>query len=369
VKVVLIGPVYPYRGGIAHYTTMLYRALRERGHEVLVVSFKRQYPQWLFPGRSDKDPSERPLKVEGARYWIDSLNPITWLTTFQRIYHYQPDTIVFQWWTTFWAPMLFVLGGLNRLFLQKPIMYICHNVLPHESQPWDSWLARLAWQWGTQFIVQSPEEKKRLLDLMPDTHVDVVSHPVYDMFADQQISQREARQRLGLPQDKTILLFFGFVRKYKGLQNFLTALPEVKAQIGQVILLVVGEFWEDKSPYLEIIKDLKITDSVILEDRYVPNEEVPLYFSAADALVAPYRRSTGSGVIQIAHSFGMPVIKSSVAEIDEEGSKKQDSLNKKEWGEAVAKFTRNKDSKSVGARQKARATSSWQELVDVLEIT
>jgi glycosyltransferase involved in cell wall biosynthesis len=187
-------------------------------------------------------------------------------------------------------------------------MYICHNVLPHESQPWDSWLARLAWQWGTQFIVQSTEEKKRLLDLMPDTHVDVVSHPVYDMFADQRMTQEKARQELGLSLDVPVLLFFGIIREYKGLEDLLNALPKIRTQLKEVILIVAGEFWEDKPSYQMMIDKLGIADSVILDDRYIPNEEVPVYFSAADVLVAPYRRVTGSGVMQMALGCKCPVI-------------------------------------------------------------
>lgn len=313
-KVALVGPVYPYRGGIAHYTTMLYRALRERGHDVLMVSFKRQYPRWLYPGRSDKDPSKQPLVVEDAKYWIDSLNPLTWLTTFWRIRRYRPDVIVLQWWTTFWAPVWFVFGILNRLFLKRPLFYICHNVLPHEVRWGDLWLARLALRWGTRFIVQSEREREVIASLMPEAQTIIVPHPIYNMFADQRIPKREARRHLDLPLDVPILLFFGIVREYKGLKYVLAALPEIRAQLGKVILLIAGEFWEDKRRYLEMIGQLGIEDSVIIEDRYIPNEEVGLYFSAADVLVAPYQQLTGSGVVRIAQGFGVPVIFANVLE-------------------------------------------------------
>ncbi|MDY6877945.1 MAG: glycosyltransferase [Chloroflexota bacterium] len=309
----MVGPVYPYRGGIAHYTTMLYRALRNQGHNVLLVSFKRQYPQWLFPGRSDRDPSKKPLKVEGARYWIDSLNPLTWLTTFWRIRRYQPDAVILQWWTTFWAPVWFVLEMLNHLFLRRPLVIICHNVLPHEVRWWDPWLAKVVLRGSTRLIVQSVAEEKKLTALIPGAQVVVVPHPVYDMFADERISKEEARKWLGLPLDVPTLLFFGIVREYKGLQDILAALPEIRARLGRVILLVAGEFWEDKQPYLKMIERLDIGDSVVIEDRYIPNEEVPRYFSAADVLVAPYRRVTGSGVVQMAQGLGLPVITTGVS--------------------------------------------------------
>ena len=311
-RFVLIGPVYPYRGGIAHYTTMLYRALCKREHDVLLVSFKRQYPRWLFPGQSDRDPSEKPLQVEEARYWIDSLNPLTWLTSFWRIRRYRPDVVILQWWTVFWAPVWFVLGLLNRLFLRHPLVIICHNVLPHEAQWWDPWLARLVLWWGHWFIVQSPDERKRLVVLLPGAQVAVVPHPVYDMFADERVPQEEARRRLGLPLNVPVMLFFGIVREYKGLKDLLAALPEIRERVGGTILLVAGEFWDDKCSYLEMIEQLGVGDSVIIEDRYIPNEEVGLYFSAVDVLVAPYRRATGSGVVQMARGLGVPVITTDV---------------------------------------------------------
>ena len=307
-RLALIGPVYPYRGGIAHYTTALCRALRKRGHKVLLVSFKRQYPQWLFPGQSDKDPSREPLRAEQAHYWIDSLNPFTWLSTFRHIRAYRPDMIVQQWWVTFWAPAWFVLGVLNRWFLKRPILMICHNALPHEARPWDRWLAKLALRQGTAFIVQSVQEKEQLLSLVPDARTQILPLPTFDMLAGQQIPRARARQQLGLSEDLPILLFFGIVREYKGLMDLLEALPAVKESLGKVLLIVAGEFWGDKRRYLDAIQQQGIERSVLIDDRYIPNEEAALYFSAADALVAPYRSVTGSAVIPTARAFGLPVV-------------------------------------------------------------
>jgi glycosyltransferase involved in cell wall biosynthesis len=316
VRLVLIGPVYPYRGGIAHYTTMLFHALEERAHTVLLVSFKRQYPQWLFPGRSDRDPSNKPLKVDPTHYWIDSLNPWSWITAFRHIRAYRPDALIMQWWTTFWAPAWFVLGTLNYLFLGKPVVYICHNVLPHEARVWDPWLARLVLSRAKRHIVQSEREKERLLRLLPQAHVDVIPHPLYEMFASQCLSKEDARLQLDLPQDAQIVLFFGIVRGYKGLDDLLQALPTIRDSLGKVLVLIVGEFWDNRQPYLDTIERLGIGDSVIIVDRYVRNEEVAIYFSATDVVVAPYRRATGSGAVQLARGFRVPVIVSEVCDRD-----------------------------------------------------
>lgn len=364
-KVALVGPVYPYRGGIAHYTTMLYRALRERGHDVLMVSFKRQYPRWLYPGRSDKDPSKQPLIVEDAKYWIDSLNPFTWLTTLWRIWCYQPDVIVLQWWTTFWAPVWFVFGILNYLFLKRPLLYICHNVLPHEMHWWDSWLAQKALQWGTQFIVQSEREKKRLIALMPKARVSIVPHPIYDMFTNQKISKEEARKRLGLPLDAPVLLFFGIIRKYKGLKSILTAMPEIRNRLGKVTLLVAGECWEDTRYYLEMIKKLGIGDSVIIENRYIPNEEVGLYFSAADVLIAPYEEFTGSGVVRMAQGFGIPVLPAFF--LAQRNPPEDQALDPHSLADEVIRFfSGNQEESMTIAIEGLYVSPSWDQIVNVI---
>jgi len=308
VRLAIVGPVFPFRGGIAHYTTMLARALRNRRHDLLLVSYKRQYPHWLFPGHSDRDPSEEAFEVGDAHFWIDSLNPLTWLSTFWRIRHHAPEVVVFQWWTSFWAPFIWTMGTLIHAFLNARVVMVCHNVLPHEARWYDTILARIALNQGDMLIVHSGEERELLLSLRPRAVVKQMALPLFDVFADQRMPQEEARQALGLPSDAPILLFFGIVREYKGLRDLLAALPAVREALGEVRLVVAGEFWEDKKMYLDMIDRLRLTGSVVIEDRYIPNEEVRLYFSAADVVVAPYRRVTGSAAAQAARGFGVPVI-------------------------------------------------------------
>jgi glycosyltransferase involved in cell wall biosynthesis len=323
VRFVLIGPVYPYRGGIAHYTTLLQRALCERGHDVLLVSFKRQYPRWLFPGVSDRDPSEEPVRARAPKYWLDPLDPLTWLTTLWRMRRFSPDVTVLQWWTTFWTPAWFVVGIANRLVLRRSLIYICHNVLPHEARRWDPWLARLALRWGTCFVVHSTEERNRLQTLVKSTNIKVSSLPALPILGSERMPKEEARSRLGLPSDALILLFFGIVREYKGLSDVLRALPETRVRIPNVLLVVAGEFWEAKESYLELIQQLGIGDAVRIDDRYIPNEEALAYFSAADALVAPYRQVTGSAVMRVANALNLPIVHS-IAVANRAGSQPAD---------------------------------------------
>ena len=310
-RLALVGPVYPFRGGIAHYTTLLTTALTDH-NDVLLVSFRRQYPRWLFPGASDRDPSRAPLTMPTAQYWLDSLNPLTWLTTFWRIRSFRPQRLVLQWWTSFWAPVWLTFALLNRLFLRVPLVMICHNVLPHDARAWTRWITWVVLRQADHFIVQTEQEAQRLRALLARSgqplDVQIVPHPVYRMFVDQQQSQSAARHSLGLPLDAPILLFFGIVRPYKGLRELIHALPAVIDQHPNLRLLIAGEFWETQSEYLGLIEQLHLAEHIQIDDRYIPNEEIGRYFSAADRLVAPYRRHTASGAVELAHGFGLPVI-------------------------------------------------------------
>lgn len=290
-KITVVGPIYPYRGGIAHHTTMLVRALTEN-HHVQAISFRRQYPRLLYPGRSDRDPSQPPLCIT-AEYLLDPIYPWTWWQTINSVVRTKPDVVLVQWWTTFWAPAFAVLAGLLR---RKgiPLLFMVHNVLPHEARPWDAWLARWALGLGEGFVVQSQDEKARLLALLPRRRVEVVPHPIHDLFADLLVPQDQARKQLGLSLAVPVLLFFGFVREYKGLRCLLEAMPIVKAALVGVKLLIVGEFWQNKHSYQEQIARLDIEQNVIVVDRYVSNEEAPLYFSAASVVVLPYTQVTQS---------------------------------------------------------------------------
>lgn len=318
-RIVLIGPVYPYRGGIAHYTTMLYRALARRGHDVLMISFKRQYPRWLYPGRGDKDPSKKPLVVESVLYWIDSLNPITWLFTFWRVRSYKPDVLIIQWWSTFWAPFLLTFLSLYRFLVPlSPVIAFCHNIIPHENHWWDRILTKMVLYLPTHYFVHSIQDKMHLLELVPNAkhNVIVTEFPSYGDVVSGKFTRSEARTLLGLDPNLPVLLFFGFVRPYKGLMCLLQALSQVRHHI-PIHLLIVGEFWEKKDKYLLEIQKMGLSPYVTIIDRYIPNEEIDLYFKAANVLVLPYLQTSHSAVLQIAFALGLPVIASDVGGLRE----------------------------------------------------
>ena len=301
-KISLIGPVYPYRGGIAHYTASLAKALVAAGHDVQVVSYRRQYPAALYPGQSDKDPSLHPIRVE-AQFLLDPLYPWTWVETAKCIARSHPDLVLLQWWTTFWAPAYSVLA--RSLRSRSPVVYLIHNVFPHETKPWDRAMARLALSQGTAYIVQAPHERKKLEQLLPRAMISYCNHPVYGRFGQEPISKQLARGQLGLPPDRPLVLFFGIVRPYKGLKYLMEALAQAKTDAQ---LVVAGEFWEDVTYYRELIKHLGLAGQVTLIDKYIPNEEAHILFSAADLLVAPYVDGTQSGAVELALGYGLPSI-------------------------------------------------------------
>jgi glycosyltransferase involved in cell wall biosynthesis len=321
-KIVIIGPIYPYRGGISHYTAMLAQAFAKAEHQIEVISFSRQYPAWLYPGSSDKDPSQMHLITQG-RFILDPFLPWTWLRAAKEVSAFKPDVVIIQWWTTFWAIPYSILGyWLKRMGLRS--VFMIHNVLPHEPRPWDPWLAKQALSKGYAFIAQTEHEKVRLLDLIPNSAVQVCQIPTFTMFHINHLSKPEARRRLQLPDKQYVLLFFGFVRPYKGLKHLLQALSLLQIQGGKPYLIVAGEFWEDHQSYQNQIDLLKLTDQVYLENRYIPNEEVEVFFSAADCLVAPYVGGTQSAAVSIARSFGLPMI---VTDIVAQGIDKENYRN------------------------------------------
>lgn len=317
-RISIVGPVYPYRGGIAHFTTQLVLRLLSDGDDVQVISFRRLYPAWLYPGASDKDPSARPAQIP-AEYILDPLYPWTWQAAARKIVSWGGELVVLHWWTTFWAiPFACVASSLKRKGMR--VVYLIHNVFPHEQRFFDPWLARLALRRASAYMVQTERERERLQALLPGAQAVVCPHPAYDMFSAGRISKAEARQCLGLPLEQPVLLFFGIVRPYKGLNILFEALQRLHAWELRPRLLVAGEIWENRAGYQEQVKALGLVDQVRLEDRYVTDEEAAVMFSAADALVAPYVAGTQSGAASMAMGLGLPVIATDIvaAGIDKE---------------------------------------------------
>jgi len=305
-KITLVGPVYPYRGGIAHFTTSLSWELAAVDHQVQMISFKRQYPSWLYPGESDKDPSEEHEQVE-ALYTLDSFYAWTWFQAIRQVIDFGPDLVIIQWWTTFWAP---AFGIISALLARRriPVAFCIHNVIPHEKRLLDIWLSRWALSKASAFITLSPKENERLSQLLPGSRIFQSRLPVPHLRKPK-LDRAGARWELGISPEDPVLLFFGIVRPYKGLRVLLDALGQLRGQLSPT-LIVAGEFWGGEQAYQQQISRLDLTTHVIIENRYIPNEELERYFVAADAFVAPYINGTQSAAIKMAMSYGMPILAS-----------------------------------------------------------
>jgi glycosyltransferase involved in cell wall biosynthesis len=306
-RICLVGPTHPYRGGISHFTAMLAREM-SGAHDVHIVSFSRLYPGFLFPGRTQFDESASPLTVESERV-IDSINPFAWRRAADAVLAHDPGVVVFQWWHPFFAPAFRAMCNRIRRRSDARIVFLCHNVLPHESSPVDRVLTRWGLGGAHAFITQSHEDKRRLLALIPRATVVVHPHPTYTQFTVGRIDRDSARERLDI--SGRVLLFFGLIRRYKGVDTLIDAFARVADELDATLLLV-GEFYEDREPYEERIRAHGLTSRVRVVDRYVPDEEVGVYFSAADLVVLPYRSATQSGIAQTAFAFELPVVVSAV---------------------------------------------------------
>jgi len=313
-KIVIIGTAYPMRGGIAHYVALLYKVLLDRGNEVKIISFKRQYPAIFFPGKTQQDLSKEvePIPSEPL---LDSIGPMSWIRTYLAIKRVKADLVIFQYWMPFFAPCYAVISFLTRLLTNTKILYLCHNIIPHERRFEDRLLTRMGLRNVDYFIVQSQAVKNDLLDFRPKAVYKEVPHPVYEIFS-RSFDKSEARKQLNLKQNENVLLFFGYIRKYKGLHVLLNAMPKVLEQT-PVKLLVAGEFYDNEQGYHDQIQQLGIQEAVTIVADYIPNEAVGLYFSAADVVVLPYISASQSGIVQIAYNYNKPVITTNVGGLPE----------------------------------------------------
>lgn len=302
-KIALIGPVYPYKGGIAHYTSLLCKALREK-NSVKMISYKMQYPKLLFK-KEQKDFSNDSFKIEDTEYWLNTANPFNWIKTAMQLNRHDSEVLLIQWWHPYFAPCYYALAKLCK---RKKIVFTCHNVFPHERFPLDRMLTKLVLKLGDGFIVHSRADAEELLTIKKEANYVVTPHPTYNAFRLTGMSRGEARELLKVSEETPMLLFFGFVRKYKGLTYLLEAMPQILSKLPDIQLWIVGDFGEDRAEYSKLIEERELEKNIRLVEGYIPDKEVEKYFAASDLVVLPYVSATQSGIIQIAYGFDKPVI-------------------------------------------------------------
>ena len=315
-SVVILGPAYPLRGGgITTFNQRLARAFLDEGYDCTIYSFSLQYPGFLFPGKSQysTDPPPEGLNILSR---INSINPFNWRAVGEELRRLRPDTIVVRYWLPFMAPALGTILRRVRKNGHTRIIALTDNVLPHEKRPGDTALTRYFLKACDGFITMSEKVMQDLRGFQPDKPARLVAHPLYDNFGEP-IPQKAAREWLrsrgiATTDPEPLLLFFGFIRKYKGLDILLEAMADPRIRAKNIRLLIAGEYYEDPKIYQELIARLGVADRLLLHTGFIPDSEVRYYLSAADGVIQPYRSATQSGVTPLAYHFEKPMIVSDV---------------------------------------------------------
>ncbi len=314
-SVVILSPAHPLRGGIASSTERLARELQQSGYAVTIYSFTLLYPDFLFPGKTQytNDPPPPGLDIVTR---VHAVNPLNWWAVGRELARRRPDLLVVRYWLPVLAPALGTICRLARANGHTRAIAIADNIIPHERRPGDRPLTRYFTGSVDGFIVLSRAVGEEVRQFTATKPVSYVPHPVYDNYGPR-VSREEALTHLGLPADRRYLLFFGFVRRYKGLDLLLRALADERLQQRRLCLLVAGEFYEPEEDYRALIDELGIGDRVLLYSDYIPAEEVKYYFGAADLVVQPYRTATQSGISQLAYHFERPMVVTRVGGLPE----------------------------------------------------
>lgn len=303
-KITFIGPIAPYRGGVAHYNTQLFRSARAINN-VTLLSFKRLYPKWLYPGSSDKESKNATFNEPGVEYVLDCYSPLSWSRAVKKIIASKSDVVVITWWTLFWQPALtYMTTRLRKKGIK--VIYFCHNLTDHSASRLTERLSESMLKQADGYIVHSQDLKNQIRSIFPDAKVLTRQHPVYNQFPRSNV-KLEKRGRLEL-------LFFGFIRPYKGLDILLEALARLNDE--KVFLTVAGEPWENGEKFKDHVKQIK-APNVELHLGYVNDADIAKYFERADVVVLPYLSATGSGIVATAYNYEKPVLATRVGGLAE----------------------------------------------------
>jgi len=370
-RFVLVGPAYPFRGGIAQYTSSLFRAMADR-HEVSLITFSRQYPSHFFPGRTQRDESKSPFRVPHEPLF-DSLSPSSWKRAGRRIAELSPDAVVFQWWQPFFAPAY--RGAIQELRKHSdlPVFFLCHNLLAHDRtlvpghKTCERLLTRSVFKHVDGFLVHANEMVGQLKEFSGNSQIRKIYHPLYNFYLEWDEMPAEVAE-----DDKLRLLFFGKIRKYKGLSLFLEALSHIKDKI-PFKATIAGEFYVAPVPYRKAAERMGLSEHLTWRERYIPNEEVPGLFRRADLVVLPYLEATQSGVVPVAYQFEVPVIASDVGGLSEVVLEGRTGYlvpigDAEAIAERILKFYREKRKEEFQNNiREFRQRLSWKQVVDNVE--
>ena len=367
-KILIVGPAYPFRGGIAHFNNALAMAYSKLDFNVQIFSFSLQYPKFLFPGKSQYENGVAPLGINIYSI-INSINPFNWINIARKINNERPDYIIIRYWLPFMAPCL---GTIARLVSKKiKIIAITDNIIPHEKRIGDHILTKYFLKSCDAFVTLSKSVLKDLSQFV-DTDLKIfIPHPIYNIFGDK-IAKKKALSNLGLADNKKYLLFFGFIRKYKGLDLLIKALSDPRLRKLDVKLIIAGEFYDDQKEYLTLINKLDLRNQIIINSSFIPTEKVKDFFCASDLVAQTYRTATQSGVTQIAYHFERPMLVTDVGGLSEIVSNQKvgyvTAKDPKAIADAINDFYINKkENEFVKNTIEEKKRFSWDNFVNEIE--
>ena len=308
-KLVIIGPAWPLRGGLSAFDEKLATQFTEKGIQTRIDTFSLQYPSFLFPGKSQYTTDPKPNNVN-IDVCINSINPFNWIKIGLKLYREKPDLIIVRFWIPFLAPCLGTILKIAKLNKHTKVISIIDNMIPHEKRMGDRLLTKYFVKTVDGFIAMSEKVKN---DIKTFSHkpVSISPHPIFNHFGDP-ITKMEARTQLGLPQQDKIILFFGYIRKYKGLDLLIQAMADEAIKNLGIQLIIVGEFYEDASTYHDLVNALGLQNRISFYSNYIPDGEVKNYVCSADFIIQPYKNATQSGVTPLAYHFEKPMLVTNV---------------------------------------------------------
>ena len=314
-KIISIGPAYPYRGGLASFNDRLAQQFTAEGHNIEIFTFSLQYPKLLFPGKTQITDGPEPENIKITRL-LNSINPFNWIANGLKIKKIKPDILLIRFWLPFMGPCFGTIARIARSNRHTKVICIFDNVIPHEKRPGDKILTAYFINSIDGAIVMSQTVLDDLKTFREKIPVKLTPHPLFDNYG-LAVSRKEALALLKLEDNNSYLLFFGFIRAYKGLDLLIEAFSDKRLRNRKLKLIVAGEFYEDDTPYRELIKKYNLEDDIIIFDHFIKDNEVPLFFSVADLVVQPYKTATQSGVTQIAFYFEKPMLVTDVGGLRE----------------------------------------------------
>lgn len=311
-NIVIIGPAYPLRGGLASYDERLAKEFTDQGYNTIIYTFSYQYPSFLFPGTTQYSTEPAPVKIS-IKVKINSINPFNWMLVGNELKNLSPDIIIVRYWLPFMGPCLGTILRRVKKNNYTKIICIADNIFPHEKRLGDKSFTEYFLKPIDGFITMSEKVLADLLQFAKGKPAQFVPHPLYDNFGEK-VSKEGARQKLTINKNDKVLLFFGFIRKYKGLDILLNAMKLLKrdSSTQNIKLLIAGEFYEDEKNYRELLNDSLIKDNLIVHTQFITDSMVKYFLCAADCVVQPYRNATQSGVTPLAYHFEIPMIVTNV---------------------------------------------------------